>query len=307
MDKKVGFHPGEVWLGALRNFEEELHEELEIPGSDRLRFQNGRMYGALVRGIQAVASGKWELGVMFDCYEYMAVRLLHSGYGEVRRLHGEEMKWRGMASAREFCRWMPGRMAEKPEEIFLEELRSRVRSLCSWVECQTGFTWWLVFRDFRRGWRGTGEDRARAVAALYLSRRSFGARVIQGYGGKPWTERQWCNILEQAVKLVGKKYECKELEKWVWWCYPVFRRYRWNVREVLESASRRGIDFGETRLAELEKFQKYWIRVGLRFMGGRHPKNRTPPLRDFVEGMVLPDPVTMWGEAGGLLFLPKKR
>jgi hypothetical protein len=104
--------------------------------------------------------------------------------------------------------------------------------------------------------------------------------------------------LRQAAGLVEKRFEATELERWVWWCYPVFRRYGWNVREVLEAASRRGMNFEAEKdgIDRLIAFQKYWIRCGLRFAGGKHKAESTPPLREFVCRIVLPEEKKMWGD-----------
>jgi hypothetical protein len=200
--------------------------------------------------------------------------------------------------------------------------------MASWMEAQESLSLWLVFRDLRQAWRGNVDERAHAIQACILSqlpqkfltktkhrgRERIGAHlppqrgVGANYENKPWNVGQWKNILEQAARLTEKRYDCTELEKWVWWCYPVFRRYKWNTREVLNAASGRAINFEREKpgIDELIKFQKYWIRRGLRFAGRKQKHNRTPPLADFVRHIVLPDRDKMWGSIGGLLFLPKK-
>jgi hypothetical protein len=129
-----------------------------------------------------------------------------------------------------------------------------------------------------------------------------GLRIGTNYDNKPWTDYQWKDILEQAAGLTEKRYDCTELERWVWWCYPVFRRYRWNAREVLECCCRR---FHEDRTGLLDKgeadFRRYWMTRGLLFRGKKQKKDRTPPLAEFVEHVVLPDPEKVWGRMGGFL------
>ena len=44
-NKKGVFDAGEVWLEALRDFENELHEHVEQAKKDQLRFQDGRLTG----------------------------------------------------------------------------------------------------------------------------------------------------------------------------------------------------------------------------------------------------------------------
>jgi hypothetical protein len=197
------------------------------------------------------------------------------------------------------------------------------------MEAQTSFSMWLVFKELRPAWRGNRDETARTLQALYLSqlpqrclvktkhrgrelitaRFPNGVRVGTNYESKPWNSGQWKNLLQQAARLTEKRWcECTELERWVWWCYPVFRRFRWNAREVLNAASEREIDF-EREKAGIDKlitFQKYWIRRGLRFTGRKQKQSRTPSLAEFVRHIVVPDPEKMWGSFGGFLFLPKK-
>jgi hypothetical protein len=170
MDKKSVFHAGAVWLEALSDFENELHEHVEQAKKDQLRFQDGRLEKSLVRHIKARASGKDEWLVLFACYQFVTNTTRHLGYDEARRMHGEEMKARRFLSAREFCRSLPERFAVAPERL-LEELHFRVRSVVSWMEAQESFSLWLVFKDLRPAWRRKKLDgRASAIQACYLSK-----------------------------------------------------------------------------------------------------------------------------------------
>jgi hypothetical protein len=152
---------------------------------------------------------------------------------------------------------------------------------------------------------GCGEERAAAVAAIYLSRPLVRKRPRSA---RAWNQGQWKSILRHAARLSGKKFEASELERWVWWCYPVFCAYRWNSRQVLEAASVRGIDFSREKagLDEIVRFQRYWIRRGLRCAGGKQELKATPPLWEFVISVVLPETDKMWGSAGGVLFSSEK-
>src|SRR4029453_11918954 len=128
------------------------------------------------------------------------------------------------------------------------------------MEGQESFSMWLAFKGNRAFWRAEEESaRSRAFQAGWLADlpshviksegrggRSFiGAPVWEGLGlgydrqsGRPWNPRQWANILKQAARLAEKGYDnCTPLEQWVWWCYPVFSRYRWSAREVQDAAS----------------------------------------------------------------------
>jgi hypothetical protein len=181
----------------------------------------------------------------------------------------------------------------------------------------------MAFKDLRQGWRGDMDERARAIQAAYLAklpqkclvrttcggREVLSARLPQGariginYDGVPWTPGQWKNILRQAAGLSEKSFDCTELEKWVWWCYPVFRRYGWNAREVLECCCKR---FDEDRTGLLDKdeghFRRYWMTRGLRYSGSKQKLDRTPPLAEFVSRVGLPDPGKMWGESGRIPY-----
>jgi hypothetical protein len=303
--KKRLFYPSEVWREALCDFRNELYEDVEGAEKDQLRFQNGRLFRSLVKRIKAEATGRDQWGAMVYCYRFVTKRSLHFGYDEARRLHGEEMAARGAPS--------PGTFCSRPVSD-LDELMSRVCSIASWMEAQESFSVWLIFKKLSQAWRGDIDERARALQACYLSQLPHGltakqkSRIGTNYSNEPWTDRQWKNILEHSVRLTKKRYACTELEKLVWWCYPVFRRYRWNTREVLNVASEREIDFEKEKagIDKLIRFQKYWIRRGLRFTGGKQKQNRTPPLAEFVRSVVLPDSKKMWGSLGGFLFLPKK-
>ena len=327
MSKKSGFHPGKLWLEALYDFEDELHEQVRTAEDDQLKFQDGRLFASLTKRIKANATGKWELLVMFELYQFMTDPSPFPGYDEARRLHGEEMEALGLRSACLFCSSLAKQFAQAPEPYF-KELFCRFRSIASWMEAQESFSLWLVFKNFRSGWRGDRDERARAIQALYLSqlpqrlltktkhrgrelitaRFPDGVRIGTNYEGKPWNDGQWSNILRQAAGLSAKCFDCTELEKWVWWCYPMFRRFGWNTREVLDAVIKRGMDFEKEKagIDKLITFQKYWIRRGLRFVGGKQKQNRAPLLAEFVEHVVLPEPAKMWGSVGGLLFLPKK-
>jgi hypothetical protein len=319
MSKKTRFHAGNVWLEALCDFENELHEHVEKTGKDQLRFQTGRLYAFLIKRIKAEATGRKEWSALFYCYRFMTGPSPFPGYEEARRLHGEEMKARGLLSACEYCSLLPKRFGQAPER---DELLSRARSIAAWMEAQESFSLWLVFNDLRRGWHGDIDARAHAIQACYLSqlpqrllaktkhkgRVRIGAHlrpelgVGTNYDNKSWNNRQWKNILKQAAGLTEKRYECTELERWLWWCYPVFRRYGWNTREAQEAAIRRGIA-GASDKYEAD-FRRRMLTIGLPISGRKQKRKRTPPLAEFVRNIAPPDPEKMWGLFGG--FLTKK-
>src|SRR5215472_5703217 len=97
---KKRLHPGKVWWSALCNFRSELHEHVEKAKKDQLRFQTGRLYGSLSKRIKAEVTSKEEWGALFACYRFVTDTSRRLGYDEARRLHGEEMKARGLSSPR---------------------------------------------------------------------------------------------------------------------------------------------------------------------------------------------------------------
>jgi hypothetical protein len=320
MTKKIWLHPGKLWLEALHDFENELHEHVEKAGKDELRFQTGRLLGSLTRRIKAKASGKDEWRALFDCYQFVTDTSRHLGYDEARRLHGEEMRARALSSPHSFCSSL-GKQCARDLERSLKELLFRAGSIAAWMEAQGSFSLWMVFKDFHRGWRGSLDERAQAIQALILSqlpqrlltKTKHRGRVRIGvhlrpergvgtnYENKPWNDRQWKNILEQAARLTEKRwFECGELEKWLWWCHSVFRRYRWNTRQILEAAIQRRF-IGALNKPEVEDFRRRMLTIGLPVSGRKQKRNRTPPLAEFVRDVVLPESGKLWGAFGGFL------
>jgi hypothetical protein len=319
VSKKSWLDPDKVLWEASCDFRNELHEHVEEAKKDQLRFQEGRLFASLMKHIKE--TGMDQRVAVFACYQHVTDTSLYPGYDEARRLHGEEMEAQRLSSARSFCSSLPKQFAKAPRR-FLNELNFRFWSIASWMEAQESFSLWRVFKDLRPAWRGDIDARARAIQACYLSklpqrlltktkhrgrelisaRFPEGVRVGSNYEGKPWTARQWRNILEQAARLTEKRYDCTELERWLWWCYPVFQRYGWNTREVVEAALRR---FNEPdAIPEPEGLRRHLMSIGLRSAGKKQKQDRTAPLAEFVEHVVLPDPENTWGSLGG--FLTKK-
>ena len=289
-----------IWIGAIEEVRRGLMAQCRDWKPDKVRFQDGRLSEALWRRIEAEVGKDCArdpvpyVGVMFRCY--WVITVLGIGYGEAVRLHVEEMKARGVwETPRSFCAASVGRF-EKDGEAWGEELLLRVESIVSWVEAQESFAMWLEFKGNRVYWLGVDRgERLRAFQASMLAglMMHLGAyvdahrrRVVRavkmwesfGIGtdnkGVPWTPGQWANILEQATtlakKLAKKDYEeCTPLEAWVWWCYPVFRRYGWSAREVSETASARGFD-GAIFDKGVDAFRRHWMSCGLRFAGKKN-------------------------------------
>ena len=142
MDKKSVFDAGKVWLEALYDFENELHEHVEAAGEDQLRFQDGRLFASLTKHIKANATGKWTWLVMFELYQLMTDPSPFPGYDEARRLHGEEMEALGLRSARLFC----SSLAKQFGKLRSHTLRSY---FADFAQSRLG---WRRRKVFRYGW-----------------------------------------------------------------------------------------------------------------------------------------------------------
>jgi hypothetical protein len=306
----------QIWMDAVWDLRRQLGDHCRTSKPDKLRFQTGRLIENLLKRIEAAGEDRLIhperlIVPMFCCYWFITT--FRFGYDEPRRLHREEMKAVGLqASSRSFCRSLARRFAKNPLAT-VDELLLRLGSIVSWIEAQESFSMWLSFKGNRAFWLGGHRDeRARAFQAWILAtwmtnlgiyeyqrkgRRVRGMRLWEGLGvgtndkGVPWNPGQWANILEQAARLAKKGYDnCTPLEQWVWWCYPVFQRYRWSAREVQDAASFR--NFADKSSWEvIEKndpdFRRYWITRGLRFTG-RKTNRRSPPLAEFVRGIAMP-------------------
>src|SRR5262245_518318 len=101
--RKKRFHPGEMWLEALCDFENELHGHLKEARKDQLKFQTGRLYASLIKRVKSEPTGPGEWCALLNCYRFVTDTSRHLGYDEARRLHSEEMRARALSSPRSFC------------------------------------------------------------------------------------------------------------------------------------------------------------------------------------------------------------
>jgi hypothetical protein len=300
---------GEFWQRALSDLRAQLTEHcLNFKGT-KLRFQQGR----LIRNLHKVINERGDGGLsrLADCYWFVtaspwATRL---GYDDARRLHLEEMQALGFAPL-------------LSKERTAQELDPRLQSVASWLEAHESFIIWQMLNHNRASWDADdyGARKRAATAGLLadLPARwsSFSGRSSEypiwrvvttflatercdvGKDGSanfvPWPKKQWKIVLQQATKLAGKtSTDCSLLEKWVWWLYPIFYRYRWSAREVCDLAATKFPNFKEK---SQESFQQYWIRRGLRFIGKKRKytragKREKPPLTEFVETAQVPEKV----------------
>jgi len=303
--KECEFDAGAVWWNAVCDSHDELEKHFMTAKKDQLRFQNCRLLDKLWQRIKE--TGKDELLGFFWCYRFITDMSGH-GYDEAWRLHCEEMEAAGSkTSPRSFCSSAARLHANNPA-AFVLELGFRIESIALWMDAQGSFSQWLVFKHCRGAWRGEETKRARAMQAAILAtlpqhlrvtkfrRRNIkGAHLWEGlgigadYDNKPWNARQWSMILEQAARLAEKSIDCTLSESWLWWCYPVFKRYDWNTREVKEAAIGRGFtEFAEANGVYEQNFRRHLMSMGLRISGRKQKRKRTAPLADFVQRISLP-------------------
>ena len=284
-----------IWQHALYDLYSQLGEECRTAKPDKLRFQNDRLFDSLQTRIRK--SQGYHVHVLIDCYLLAAnPNASADGYREARRLYWEELLALTIAP---------------PDFDNLPEVSKHLRMLASWVEAQHSFDAWLSLHEDGTFWGAlqTGDVNAiaRATQAGRLARlpsrlvhvESYrrtihGARIQAGEGvganaeGTPWSRRQWANILKRAAALAEKApSKCEMMEQWVWWCYPIFRRYGWNARQVLEAGCERGFT-GPLVDKGVAAFARHWITRGLRFVGGKTKLDKTPRLAEFVRGLTIP-------------------
>jgi hypothetical protein len=188
---------------------------------------------------------------------------------------------------------------------FAVELNVRLGSLCAWIEAEDSFGSWCLARHDRKQWqRDDPLTAARASAAYMLARlwRNFDQLSAWGFSalwrGEAWKGKrglgtipncqiqngeQWAAILEHAATLARKPWQPSDADKWVWMRYPIFGRFKWNAREVLEALPphlKKGDD-------DERRFRRKWIERGLRFAGGKTSR-RKPRFWDFVTKAQVP-------------------
>ncbi len=316
----IGFPYGQqIWWDAINDLRGQLETECLTSEPDKLRFQNGRLIENLTQRIELAGKNRL-IDTMSLCYSLVTDRSLQLGYDEPRRLHFEEINALCAIPATERLAWVlpeheRSKLGDCVSFLFLLD------SIASWIEAQESLSMWIAFKLNRAAWQGDDPDaRACAIQAEMLAkfpariiesdgwkgRKLRGAHVWEGWGlavdsqGVPWNRRHWSNILEKAARLAEKgEKDCTALERWVWWCYPIFRRYAWRAEEVRKSAVARG--FAEAEKATEANFRRNWITDGLRFVGNREKRNKAP-LAEFVRHVAVPNHrnsrgLPVWGNA----------
>jgi hypothetical protein len=301
--KRPSIDPDAIWWAALSDVREELGNHVLNAIADKLQFQNDRLFENVWMRIKEEKLERVIVS-MFLCYQFVTDPARPLGFDEPRRLHDEEMKAARMDSARSFCRKARRSKARSPMALYIE-LYFRLISIACWMEAQESFSMWLAFRHHPAAWRGEADARARAMQAYFLAtalsymhvyefkgRRIRGVRVWEGQGlgtnykGDVWNQGQWANVLRQAARFAEKgETDCTALESWLWWCYPVFRRYGWNTREVQHAAKTRGFTPAEEMYEA--NFRRYLLTRGIA-VRGRRTNRESPPLAEFVQEVEAP-------------------
>ena len=265
----------EPWRLAIFQLREQLREECLNHKAGKRRFQQGRLIENFVgeikpnTAIQVSVMSYW-----LFCGSPWQDEL---GYNEARQQHHAELKALGLR---------PGFHPDHSVDVG-SELLFRLSSLASWIEAHEG---WIIWKGLnqRAAWDSSDPiARRQALDAAIISKMPTIMSGISDWGiGRMietfcvWNPLQWKKVLKSAAHLAEKRESCPdEDDAWVWWRYPIFRRYRWSSAEVYRAALEK---FGERAATSNEAaFQAKWVRRGLRFTGKKRRK-RQPPLWEFV-------------------------
>jgi hypothetical protein len=201
------------------------------------------------------------------------------GYNAARTEYYREMAARGLSP-----RFEP----TGSDAQIVNELLFRLESLAAWLEAQDAWTLWRNIVAHPAAWNSEdplAQEQARHAALIATFPHvtdsvsdSATARIVEDFG--KWTKPQWANVLKAAARLAAKPDKpITKIDDWVWWRFPIFRRYRWSAAEVCRAAEERfRLD---DELINVAAFQLAWIRRGLRFTGSKTNRKK-PPLWDFV-------------------------
>src|SRR5262249_8253169 len=96
-------------------------------------------------------------------------------------------------------------------------------------------------------------------------------------------------ILRKAARVVGKEHSVSRLENWIWWRFPIFRRYKWSAGEVYRVAKRKFYNLSSVESMGEAVFKSRCVRMGLRF-SSKKTARKEPPLLKFVESVTEPGP-----------------
>ena len=230
----------EFWRVAVVKLREQLEEDCITHAPERRHLQNRRLIENL--HAELLSSNRPEYwGLMaywLICGSPWQDQL---GYEEPRRQHYAELKTLGIYP--EFDR--PQFQTKPPSAALPLELLFRLDSRASWIEAQESWVVWRALSDRPAAWdRDDPEARIQAMNAGMIARLPtifdgmsdwFVAEMIGDL--RRWSKPQWAKTLKMAARVVELGDQpVSELDRWVWWRYPIFMRYHWSAAEVCRAA-----------------------------------------------------------------------
>ena len=278
----------EPWRLAIFKLRKQLEEECLSHPAERRRFQDCRLIDNFIDAVGPSSKG-FESAMMsywLFCGSPWQDQL---GYEETRQQHYAELKTFGLSP--EFERKPFSRAA-------VDELTFRLDSLAAWIEAQESWVFWKSLNRHPAVWdRDDPRASRQAIDADLLAQLPtvtdglsdwFIAEIVEWF--RTWTKPQWIKVLKLATRAAERGEKAiTELDTWVWWRYPIFRRYRWSAAEVCRAARQKFGDIGHVN--NEAAFQSAWVRRGLRFTGKRR-RRRCPLLWDFVMNEQVPTNVS---------------
>ena len=273
----------EYWRLAIFKLRDQLYDDCLNNPPERRHLQNRRLITNLHAEFESRAH-KAESAVLAYCLFCSSPWQPEPGYTEALRQHHAELKAIGISPELGH----PQFKTKPKSAAFTIELLFRLDSLASWIEAQEAWILWRALTERPAAWdRQDSRARMQAMDATLVARLpetvgtvsdSFICELIKSF--RTWSKPQWVKTLEMAARIAERgDSPISELDRWVWWRYPVFMRYHWSASEVCRAAQTK---FGPTNLLrDTAAFQAAWVRRGIRFRGKKTTRGELP-LWDFV-------------------------
>lgn len=273
----------EYWRLAIFELRSQLYDDCLTNPPERRHLQNRRLITNLHAQFGSSAD-EAESTVLAYCLFCSSPWQPEPGYTVALKQHHAELKAIGISPD-----LGQSQFKTKPKsDAFMMELLFRLDSLGSWIEAQEAWILWRTLTERPATWdRQDSQARRQAMDATIVARLpqtvgtvsdSFICELIKSF--RAWSKPQWVKILEMAARFAERgDSPITELDRWVWWRYPIFMRYHWSASDVCRAALTK---FGPTNLLrDTAAFQAAWLRRGLRFRGKRTTR-KSPPLWEFV-------------------------